>query len=201
MQALILFVKHPVPGEVKTRLAAELGTEKAVAIYEALLAHTRDVSLQVASEKVVFYGNALPDMDLWSAAGYARYPQQGKDLGARMDHAFASVFAGGADKALLIGSDCAHIQPHILEQAFACLDKKDVVLGPASDGGYYLIGMRQQFSPVFQGKTWSTDTVLADTVRDLKAAGKSYDFLPTLSDVDTAADLEGTFLQAIVQKV
>ena len=200
MEVLIVFVKHPVVGEVKTRLAAELGQEKALVIYQALLAYTHDVCSQTRCEKVVFYGNEVPESDLWSAAAYARYLQSGDNLGARMEHAFATVFAGGAEKALLIGSDCPEITPDILQTAFDCLNEKEVVLGPAQDGGYYLIGMRKRFSPVFHHKTWSTGSVLVDTIRDLKAGGKSYGLLPTLADVDTVEDLRGTFLEALLHE-
>lgn len=201
MSVLLLFVKHPKPGQVKTRLARDVGHEKAIAVYRALLTYTREVSFQVRADKIVYYGNEVPEDDLWSEVGYERRIQTGADLGDRMLEAFVTAFEAGADKVVIVGSDCAEITSDLINQAFKCLDTKDCIVGPAYDGGYYLLGMRKLFSPVFLNKEWSTDSVLVDTIRDLKTGGLTYSFLPTLSDVDTVEDLQGTFLEEIEQKV
>jgi hypothetical protein len=194
---LLIFVKHPVEGEVKTRLAAEIGHPKALAAYTRLLAHTRQVAEGAGCDKAVWYGNAIPPADLWSEAGWLRLPQQGADLGARMEHAFQWGFAQGYRRILIIGSDCGELRPEHLETAFRQLDVCEAVLGPAADGGYYLLGLRQMAAAVFTGKAWSTDQVFQATLDDLHAAGLHTHLLPQLSDVDTAADLARVFPDAL----
>lgn len=194
---LLIFVKHPVQGEVKTRLAAEIGDPKALAAYVRLLAHTRRTAEGVSCAKAVWYGNAIPDADLWSETGWPRLPQQGGDLGARMQHAFQWGFAAGYRHLLIIGSDCGELRPEHLESAFRALEHCDAALGPAADGGYYLLGLRQMAEAVFTGKAWSTDQVFQATLDDLHAAGLNTCLLPRLSDVDTAADLARVFPDAL----
>lgn len=192
---LLIFVKHPVPGEVKTRLGASIGYDHATKVYEELLAYTRTQTEKVAADKAVFYGNEYPDEDLWSAVNYSRHPQKGPDLGERMANAFAWAFVFGAYKrVVIIGSDCAELTHELLNEAFEKLKQYDAVIGPAKDGGYYLLGLKEVFAPVFMDKEWSTETVLAATLRDLEGAGKSIYQLPVLADIDTVEDLSGTFL-------
>jgi rSAM/selenodomain-associated transferase 1 len=192
---LLIFVKHPEKGKVKTRLAAGIGTEKALEIYQRLLAFTLEVAEQVEGDKVVFYGNPMPTSDLWSKAGYPRFQQEGEDLGIRMENAFQWGYMKGYKKIIIIGSDCAQISAEIINAGFANLEDQDAVIGPATDGGYYLLGLKKLISSLFYCKTWSTNTVFADTVKDLEYGGFHYDTLPMLSDVDTMADLKGTFLE------
>jgi rSAM/selenodomain-associated transferase 1 len=195
---LLVFVKHPVPGKVKTRLAATIGHDAALAIYRELLAHTCSLAHAFSGKVAIWYGNEIPESDLWSEAGFDRYPQSGADLGERMAQAFEWGWQQGYQRIALIGSDCATLTGEILEEAFVQLQKQDTVLGPAEDGGYYLIGMRQWTPAVFQHKTWSTETVFEDTMADLQTANRSVSLLPTLSDVDTEADLQGTFLEGFL---
>lgn len=192
---LLLFVKHPEPGKSKTRLAADIGHDLALEIYQKLLAHTCRISSDVEADKVVFYGNQMPSHDLWSEAGFLRLQQEGHDLGSRMENAFRWGFSQGYERIVIIGSDCATLTSKILSEAFDVLKSEDYVLGPARDGGYYLLGMKELFSPVFYHKNWSTDTVLTDTLNDLQSANRSFDLLPELSDIDHAEDLRGTFLE------
>ncbi len=192
---LLIFVKHPVAGKAKTRLAATLGHEKALGIYRELLTHTQYVAEFSLASKVVFYGNEMPEEDLWSQAGFWRYAQQGENLGDRMMHAFSWGFSHGFEKVVIIGSDNARLQPRHLAKAFAALDNKDTVLGPATDGGYYIFGMKEVIEEVFKNKRWSTDSVLKDTLADLDKLNKSYTLLEPLSDVDVEEDLKGTFLE------
>ncbi|TAE46386.1 MAG: glycosyltransferase [Bacteroidetes bacterium] len=192
---LLIFVKHPLPGQVKTRLASGLGQEKALAIYGELLIYTRDIVNPLPVDKAVFYGNEMPAADLWSAAGFLRRQQEGPDLGARMEAAFAWGFEAGYERIVVIGSDCAWLNGAILQEAFEQLGENDSVIGPATDGGYYLLGLRMLFPPVFYDKNWSTETIFTDTMDDLEAGGKSVFVLPALSDVDVAEDLRGTFLE------
>ena len=195
MNLLLIFVKHPIAGQVKTRLAKTVGHDRALAIYQKLLAHTRQQAEGVAATKVVFYGNDIPAVDLWEDAGYQRLIQPEGELGVKMQYAFAWGFAQGYDRIQIIGSDCATLTSALLTQGFDALASHDFVIGPASDGGYYLLGMNSPFYGIFENKQWSTASVFEETVRDLLENEKSFSLLPELSDVDHEADLKGTFLE------
>jgi hypothetical protein len=184
---LVIFIKNPVYGRVKTRLAADLGNEQALSIYRQLLTHTRTQALACAAERLLFYSDTIDELDEWPVAFFSKHLQHGSDLGARMAHALGQALAG-AERAVLIGSDIPGLTAGILTQAFDLLDAHDFVLGPAADGGYYLIGMRQPAAAVFENITWSTPTVLQATLGRIQALGGSCGLLPTLSDIDTAAD-------------
>ncbi|MEL7339772.1 MAG: TIGR04282 family arsenosugar biosynthesis glycosyltransferase [Bacteroidota bacterium] len=196
----LIFVKHPVQGRVKTRLGATLGHNTAVAVYQELLRYTRGLTQELDADKAVWYGNDYPEEDLWSEVGYERYPQTGSDLGSRMEEAFSWGFGRGYRKIQIIGSDCAALTTEILARGFAILDQSDFVIGPAEDGGYYLLGMNAPYYQVFKDKAWSTESVLPDTLRDLREGKKMLQFLPTLSDIDHEEDLKGTFLEHFLPK-
>lgn len=193
-QALIIFVKNPVLGKVKTRLARDIGDAAALEIYLQLLAHTAKQSRPLLGQVDIFlyFSDELPLVLGDFSPQEFRYRQQtGDDLGARMRNAFADVFADAYAEAVIIGSDCFELQSAHLIEAFAQIanPKNDFVIGPALDGGYYLLAMRQLFAPIFVAKTWSSPTVLTDTVADIQAQQLSICYLPTLRDVDTVADL------------
>ncbi|MDX2248591.1 MAG: TIGR04282 family arsenosugar biosynthesis glycosyltransferase [Bacteroidia bacterium] len=196
---LLIFVKHPEPGKVKTRLAEGMGEKKALEIYEKLLEYTCEITRKVDAEKVIFYGNDIPLTDRWSEEGYTRMAQDGPNLGARMQEAFRWGWRQGFSKIIIIGSDCPGLTRRKLEDAFSHLDSYTTVLGPAKDGGYYLLGMNRPFPAIFQNKNWSTDTVLQDSLADLRIANRSFFLLPELSDVDTKDDLKGTFLEKYLE--
>ena len=187
---LLVFVKNPVLGLVKTRLARTIGDEKALWVYEKLLAHTRRAARGVAAQRWVCYSDFVPTADAWLKGGFAPHRQEGETLGDRMYEAFRQGFAAGYGPILIIGSDCPEISPALLEDAFRQLESFPVVLGPAPDGGYYLLGMNYLVESLFRNKPWSTPAVLAETVADLQRAGIRYTLLPVLSDVDEAADLD-----------
>ena len=197
---LLIFVKHPIPGQVKTRLAATVGHDVALNVYQELLRFTCNLASQLSVDKAVFYGNQIPETDVWQEAAFPRYLQQGPDLGSRMAHAFDWAFARGYQKVCVIGSDCATLTVDILQKAFDVLSQDAGVIGPAFDGGYYLLGLREAFPAVFANKDWSTASVLPDTLADFQSAGKTLFQLPALSDVDHEADLKGTFLEALLPK-
>lgn len=192
---LLIFVKHPEPGKVKTRLAASVGNDKAVQVYRELLSFTLALTQPLSMSKVVYYGNKVPSQDLWSDAGYTRKLQEGADLGVRMEQAFSWGFSAGYQRIVIIGSDCPHLTTGLLEEAFAKLQADEAVIGPATDGGYYLLGMTRLIPGIFSDKHWSTDTVFSATLRDLEQADANYSLLPTLSDIDTLDDIPGTFLE------
>jgi len=159
------------------------------------LDYTRTLALQLDCDKAVFYGNTVPSQDLWKEAGFPRYLQAGEGLGHRMEQAFQWGFKQGYKRIIIIGSDCAELNRNIIMTAFEALGHHDFVLGPAKDGGYYLLGMKSLLSQLFHHKKWSTSSVAADTLADIQKANKSVHLLPTLSDIDTIEDLAGTFLE------
>jgi rSAM/selenodomain-associated transferase 1 len=110
-------------------------------------------------------------------------------LGARMAHAFGEAFGAGAGRVAVIGTDCPGLSAALLRQAFALLASHDLVVGPATDGGYYLLGMNELQSDLFENKQWSTASVLPDTLADAARLGLRVAQLPALADVDSAADL------------
>jgi len=187
--ALLIFIKNAKKGKVKTRLAATLGQEKALQIYEALLDHTRKVALSVEVERYLFYSDYIHQNDAWSNRDFVKLVQEGSDLGARISAAFASTLPSN-QKVVIIGSDCASLTHAILEEAFDQLDDYPFVLGPAVDGGYYLLGMKDLAPSIFRGIDWSTEKVFAQTVQKMEALGKPYYRLPVLSDIDVEADWE-----------
>jgi hypothetical protein len=187
---LLVFVKNPVPGRVKTRLARTIGDEKALWVYERLLEHTRRAARGVTAQRWVCYSDFVPAADAWLEGGFAARRQEGETLGDRMQEAFRQGFAAGYRSIVIIGSDCPEVSPDLLETAFRQLASFPVVLGPATDGGYYLLGMNYLVESLFRDKPWSTPVVLAETVADLQRADIPYALLPVLSDVDEAADLD-----------
>lgn len=191
---LILFYKNPELGKVKTRLAATMGDEAALAIYLHLAEHTRHITQQLAVDKVVYYARQIEPDDQWPAHVYGKCVQQGNDLGERLDHAVSKAFADGYRSVVVIGTDCLELNEQILQQAFLALNENDAVIGPAKDGGYYLLGVNHNISALFQNKDWSTETVFADTVKDFETLKIPFVTLPLLSDVDREEDLPGVLL-------
>lgn len=193
--SLLIFVKNPELGKVKTRLAKTLGDEKALEIYQYLLSHTQKITRQLSQvDRMVFYSSFVEEEDSWDRIHYLKFIQKGRDLGERMAQAFQSAFEKNNQKVVIIGSDCLELNTEIIEEAFRQLDHQDFVIGPARDGGYYLLGMRQPEYKVFQNKNWSTASVFSDTIKDIEAGAYSYALLPVLSDVDHESDLEGHIL-------
>ncbi len=186
---LMIFAKVPEAGKVKTRLAETIGEDKALKVYLTLLNHTHAVASKVEVDKLLFYSG---DVDSFDMLDYYRIPktiQEGDGLGERMSNAFVRSFAQGYDKVVIIGSDCYDLSAEVIDEAFEALDEHDFVLGPANDGGYYLLGMRKLETKIFLNKTWSGPDVFLDTILDLKSWDCNYHILPTLSDVDHEADL------------
>ena len=187
-QALIIFVRKPELGKVKTRLAATVGNEKALIIYKELLQHTFDIASATDADKFVFYASEIEKDDRWKAKRFFKEVLSYDDLGAKMKNAFDLVFERGYDKVIIIGSDCFELTASLLNDAFNLLNKKNVTIGPAKDGGYYLLGMKEMFDFLFENKKWSTGTVYSSTVNDLESNNLLYAVLPLLTDVDTEED-------------
>lgn len=191
--ALVIFVKNPVEGKVKTRLAKSIGDEKAVVIYKQLLQHTYIITKEMSIDKYVYYGDFVNNNDIWDE-NYKKALQQGADLGQRMENAFKEVLSVGYKKVLIIGSDCAQLTTDIINTAIEKLDESDIVIGPSLDGGYYLLGMKKITSQLFNGIEWSTNTVFS---KSLEIAGNQHLKVTTvqkLSDVDVIEDVPKNWL-------
>lgn len=185
--ALIIFVKNPEKGKVKTRLASTMGDDMALKIYLALMEHTRNIASQLDTNRLLFYSQSIPPQDEWPNDQFQKFLQSSGDLGDRIQHAFKQAFQS-YKKVVIIGSDCASLNQRIVKQAYDQLDKFPFVVGPAKDGGYYLLGMNQFAPTLFQDIEWSTDKVLKATLNKVAQLKKAVYLLPELSDIDYEAD-------------
>ena len=193
---LIIFIRNPALGNVKTRLARTLGAAEALRIYHVLLEKTCAAASGAVAERQLYYSDTIPQMDEWSSDLFQKRLQSPGDLGARMEAAFHTAFLEGAHKALIIGSDCPELSGAVLNTAFELLDSHDFVVGPVPDGGYYLLGMKALAPSIFHDIAWSTDTVRAHTVEKIVAMGKSFVLLPELTDIDEASDWEAYLMRS-----
>jgi len=189
----MLFIKAPVPGRVKTRLAAVLGNETTLELYRSFCLDMLETIDASCREVVVFHDppDAREMVVRWLGKERRCHPQQGADLGERMENAFRSAFSSNASRAILIGSDLPDLPSAVLAEALDALERNDAVIGPALDGGYYLIGLRKApFRPeVFRGIPWSTSVVFDQTMRILARSGYRVHLLPRWQDVDRIDDL------------
>ncbi|MEM6892744.1 MAG: TIGR04282 family arsenosugar biosynthesis glycosyltransferase [Bacteroidota bacterium] len=185
---LLIFTRNPELGKCKTRLAAKIGDQAALDVYVFLLEHTRKITGPLQAAKQVYYSEEIAPDDLWSSAAFEKKQQVGEDLGLRMQNAFAEGFAEGYEHILIIGSDMYDLSTRDLERAFNALEKNEVVLGPAEDGGYYLLGLSRMHETLFQNKQWGTETVLEDSLADLKDI--PYFLLEEKNDVDYYEDIK-----------
>lgn len=182
--ALIVFIKNPVLGRVKTRIAATAGEVPALQIYQQLLEITRKQCADYLGTKYLFYSDFIEPLDAWDPNIFIKKLQSGNDLGLRMHHAFSEVFQQHT-KVIIIGSDCPYLTSQHFEQANSLLDTADCVIGPALDGGYYLLGLNSIHERIFQNKNWSSSTVLKDSLVDLKQLNLSFQLMEPLEDVDS----------------
>jgi len=196
-ECIILFTRFPQPGRVKTRMIDRLGPHGAAQLHKKL---TEQVICQIKpaleSQKIklhIYYcGGSQQEMADWLGKKYPLCNQQGSDLGQRMKHAFAQTIRQGAERILLIGSDCPDINADVITSGLEKLNNHDLVLGPAADGGYYLIGLgaaRNENATLFNSINWGTDQVLEQTLTQAKKGGLSYSLLPQLHDIDRPEDL------------
>lgn len=188
-EALLIFTKNPVPGKVKTRLAITVGNDVAFSVYQQLVKHTLVITSGLPVDKFVFYSDEVEQEDVWNKKHYLKQLQQGNNLGERMNNAFASTFKKGVNKVVVIGTDCPGLDAGIIMNAFAYLDKYNVVIGPAADGGYYLLGMKQHHPQLFENIAWSTNIVFEETISKCVASHLDYWLLPVLNDIDEEKDL------------
>lgn len=169
-------------------MAAKVGDTAALEIYKFLLEHTVTITQELDVKKQVFYSESVWENDIWDNYSYQKRLQQGNDLGARMLRAFQDGFDSGFEKIIIIGSDMYDLSQDDLEEAFSNLDDHEYVIGPAEDGGYYLLGMKTLKKELFLNKSWGTETVLQNTLKDLEKEHVS--MLPEKNDVDLYEDIK-----------
>ncbi|MCG8608135.1 TIGR04282 family arsenosugar biosynthesis glycosyltransferase [bacterium] len=186
MNAIVVFAKFPESGKVKTRLGKQIGNDAAASLYKLFMAQTFQITAQLDATCFVTVEPA------YKAEQFANYvprdcyifPQKGQDLGRRLLHAFDFVFSQKSTKVIALGTDSPTLPAEYVTEAFQRLDYTDVVIGPAEDGGYYLIGINQPQKALFEGIKWSSDLVLKTTIERAQKIGLSYSLLPIWYDVD-----------------
>ncbi|MCH7518951.1 MAG: TIGR04282 family arsenosugar biosynthesis glycosyltransferase [Candidatus Dadabacteria bacterium] len=199
---LIIFLKYPEAGKVKTRLAKEVGAQKAADIYSYMAKKIiGNVLDKDCYRTIIFYDPPEKENEIktWLENKQCQIiPQAGETLGDKIIDAFAQVFSSGADKAVIIGTDCIDISSKTITKAIKSLKGVDVVLGPAEDGGYYLLGLSSRIPEIFHEIEWSTGRVLNQTLERIKEKKLNYELLKTLKDIDTIDDLSSQ-LQGFVK--
>ncbi|WP_421813034.1 TIGR04282 family arsenosugar biosynthesis glycosyltransferase [Flagellimonas sp.] len=185
---LLILTRNPELGKCKTRLAAKVGDKSALDIYKFLLDHTVSFTKNLKVEKWVYYSESIWENDIWDNKVYQKKLQKGKDLGERMMNAFREGFQAGFENIIVIGSDMFHLNQSDLEEAFSKFKDHNYVVGPAEDGGYYLLGMKSIKTELFQNKNWGTDTVLQDTLSDIK--NEKVALMDEKNDVDYYKDIK-----------
>jgi rSAM/selenodomain-associated transferase 1 len=195
---LILFIKYPVLGHVKTRIAETLGDDFAFGLYKSLLADVSDLIRQINAEAIIAYsGPEGVTFDQFS--GIPCIPQRGNNIGERMYNSFFDIFPSVDGKCLLIGGDIPGITAEILDEGYDILERADIVLGPTTDGGYYCVGLKQGClkSTIFQDMPWGTSLVFTETISRITEEGLSWVSLPVLSDLDKIDDLKRFYNNSI----
>jgi len=187
-KALIIFTRNPELGKVKTRLAKSVGDESALKIYKFLLKHTIEITENLNVDKFVYYSENIHRDDIWNPDIFRKKLQTGNDLGEKMKNAFSEIFEMGYEKVIIIGSDMFDLDQKDLANAFEALQTSPFIIGPATDGGYYLLGLKELKPEIFQNKNWGTSTVLQATLEDLK--NEKYVLLEERNDVDYYADIK-----------
>ncbi len=183
--AIVVFIKNPVKGKVKTRLAKETSDEFALDVYHKLLGYTIDLVRKSTLIPVVYFSEEIENWE--SLKDVTKKRQEGRDLGERMLKAFRMELQDYS-KVILIGSDCGELENNHLEQADIALNDHDIVLGPAKDGGYYLIGLKNAHSYLFEQMPWSQSNLFSETLKKINFNGHSIKLLEPLSDTDHLSD-------------
>lgn len=194
---LLIFTRYPVPGQTKTRLIPALGQEGAATLQRRLTEHCLAIARQLTpimplKITMAYTGGTGMQMQQWLGGDVHYYPQSEGDLGDRLWHAFQTAFTQGGKKVMAIGIDCPFISTDLLHAAFIALDTNDVVIGPAQDGGYYLLGLKcpnSHYADYFQGIDWSTERVYAQTLAKITQNGDRHYALAMLPDIDRPEDL------------
>ncbi|NJL00525.1 MAG: glycosyltransferase [Spirulinaceae cyanobacterium RM2_2_10] len=194
VDCLIIFSRYPEAGHTKTRLIPALGAEGAAQVQQQMTEHILARALQLQAQQPLaielhFAGGSLTEMQAWLGTAINLHPQSEGDLGIRLTTAFANAFQRGFRRVVTIGIDCPAIDRDLLQQAFAALESAELVLGPALDGGYYLIGLQQPVPELFQDIAWGTGQVLKQTLAHAQRSKLIVTQLDPLADVDRPEDL------------
>lgn len=193
-ERLLIFTRYPEPGKTKTRLISALGAKGAATLQRQMTEHTLSKARELQKKRslsleVRFTGGSLPLMQHWLGSDIIYQPQGEGDLGARMARSLAVAFQEGIDRVVIIGTDCPNLNANLIAKAFHHLDSHDLVLGPALDGGYYLIGVNYLIPELFIGIKWGTSEVFQQAVDIANKLDVSVAYLPQLADVDRPEDL------------
>ena len=198
-QCILFFAKYPQVGQVKTRLAGDVGDEHAAELYKRFVLDMLSMLNNLETDIIIAVepADACGSFSQWTGRQYRYVGQVGRNIGAKMKNAMEAAFEQGYDRVVLIGSDLPDLPSDFLGYALDALDRYDVVMGPAHDGGYYLVGFgRKSFLPeVFRGMTWGSNQVFTQTMNVLDQAGCRTHVLPEWYDIDTAADLQNLVLR------
>lgn len=188
--SLVVMARAPRLGAVKTRLAATVGDVRALAVYRALVERTMCMARDAGMPTTVCVTppESVDEMRGWLGDAHGYEPQRGEDLGERMAHAIASRVNAGSDAVVVIGTDCPSISGTLLHSALAALIDADVVFGPATDGGYYLVAMRRIHEELFADVPWSSDRTLAASIANAERLSLRVALLDELRDIDTEED-------------
>ncbi len=186
---LLIFTKNLIPGTVKTRISVVKGDQIALKVYQKLLEYTNQITKEIDCDKIVFFNNYIEKNGIWDDSIFEKKMQAPGNLGMKMATAFENELNNNC-KVLLIGSDCPNLNKEIVEEAFNALENHDVVIGPAEDGGYYLIGMKKFQSFIFDGMPWSENDLFDKTIKKLQQNKQKTYILDAKSDVDFWEDFE-----------
>lgn len=196
---LLIFARHPELGKCKTRLAKSVGDHAALEVYKYLLKNTAEITQKINVKRQVWYAEQIRQNDIWDDDLFKKREQIQGDLGQKMKAAFETAFDEGVQKVVIVGTDIQDLSEKVINQAFKELDTNDVVIGPATDGGYYLLGMKKLKPKAFQLKEWSTARVFNQTIHALK--GEKISILEPKNDVDYLEDIKGNLeLENIIKK-
>ncbi|MCK5088106.1 MAG: TIGR04282 family arsenosugar biosynthesis glycosyltransferase [Melioribacteraceae bacterium] len=190
--SIIVFARYPVEGKVKTRLASTIGARSAANIYKKIAKNViNEIKSVPNSNKYIFYSEEKENglIKKWLGKRFYYAHQNGDDLGERMQNAFRIVFGHSPNKVIIVGTDTPDLSADVINNAIDVLDKSDIVIGPAKDGGYFLLGMRKFYPELFQGIQYSTDTVFDETIKKINSLGLTFNRLNELQDIDTEGDL------------
>ena len=193
--AIIVFTKYPAEGKVKTRLAKTMGNKFAASFFRVCAEHTFSELLkaeEMGCDLFLFCSEEkeIEQVMKWTGNNFKYYSQQGSDLGIKMYNAFKTVFTKGYKKAIIIGTDSPDISNNLIQSAISILENYNVVIGPANDGGYYLLGFKSKLIDLFSGIEWSTNSVFDNTIEKLNSSKLNYVILDELTDIDTLEDLQ-----------
>lgn len=187
---LIIFVKNLINGNVKSRLALTIGYKNAMDIYSNLVSNIHSVAIEVPYDKQVAYSTSIEKNDIWEFDLFDKSLQKGENIGERMFNAFNKAFTAGYENVVLIGSDIINLNSEIILNAFNKLHQSDMVIGPALDGGYYLIGLKRPIKQIFKNKDWSTNRVFIQTLKDCFDLDLKVNLVQELADLDRIEDFQ-----------